>query len=49
LVLILCAAAVAYRLWQRNESLKPQPAQQEEIDREEYQRTIDRAIYGEKK
>ena len=49
LVLILCAAAVAYRLWQRNESLKPQPAQDDGIDREEYQRSIDRAIYGEKK
>jgi hypothetical protein len=49
LVLILCAAAVAYRLWQRNESLKPQPVQDDGIDREDYQRTIDRAIYGEKK
>lgn len=49
LVLILCAAAVAYRLWQRNESLKVQPVQDDGIDREEYQRSIDRAIYGEKK
>ena len=49
LVLILCAAAVAYRLWQRNESLKAQPVNDEGIDREEYQRSIDRAIYGEKK
>ena len=49
LVLILCAAAVAYRLWQRNESLKVQPVQDDGINREEYQRSIDRAIYGEKK
>jgi hypothetical protein len=47
LVLLLCAAAVGYRLWQRNESLKAPPVQSDDIDREEYQRTIDRAIYGE--
>jgi hypothetical protein len=46
-VLLLCAAAVGYRLWQRNEALKVKPAPTDEIDREEYQRTIDRAIYGE--
>jgi len=49
LVLILCAAAVAYRLWQRNESLKPQPVEDDGIDREDVQRAMDRAIYGEKK
>jgi len=46
-VLLLCAAAVGYRLWQRNEALKVKPAPTDEIDREEYQRAIDRAIYGE--
>jgi len=48
-VLLLCAAAVAYRLWQRNESLKAQPVQEDGVDQEEYQRAIDRAIYGDKK
>jgi hypothetical protein len=34
-VLLLCAAAVGYRLWQRNEALKVKPAPTDEIDREE--------------
>ena len=49
LVLLLCAAAVAYRLWQRNESLKVQPTQNDDADREEARRAADKAIYGDKK
>jgi hypothetical protein len=48
LVLAACVSAVIYKVTKRQESLQ-RPPSEEQLQREESQRAIDRAIHGETK